>query len=147
MSCLFCASGPAPARRSCDERQSTEQKSICGRGIGVSALWRLYVAWLLVPLTFSTAICARAAPDLTHMRQEIESLIKHSGAEAVSVSFHDLETARELLIRPDEKYHPASTMKIAGMMEAFRQANEGGFQLNDTHPVINAFASTADGSR
>ena len=77
----------------------------------------------------------------------IRDLIRGSGAESVSVAFHDLETGRELLINPDVKYHPASTMKVPVMMEVFRQAWEGKFKLDGRIPVRNEFTSIADASK
>ena len=73
-------------------------------------------------------------------------LIRESGAESVSVAVYDVETRRELLFRPDVKYHPASTMKAAVMVEVFRQARTGRFRMEDPIPVKNQFKSIADDS-
>jgi len=78
---------------------------------------------------------------------QIEQLIAAGAAESVSVAYYDLHSRRELLVNADAKYHPASTMKVAVMIEVFRQARDGRFRLDDPLPVRNDFASIADGSR
>lgn len=76
----------------------------------------------------------------------IERLIAESGAEAVAVALYDLETGEELLIKPDENFHAASTMKVPVMMEVFRQAYARKFSLDDRIPIKNDFVSITDGS-
>jgi beta-lactamase class A len=80
------------------------------------------------------------------MKTEIEALVKDSGAEVVAFALHDFENGRELLLQPDVRMHPASTMKAPVMMEVFRQAKEGSLSLDDRLPVKNEFISIADGS-
>ena len=78
-------------------------------------------------------------------RPEVERLIRESGAE-VAVAFRTLDGKQELLIQPDVSFHAASTMKVAVMIELFRQAREGKLRLDDPVPVHNEFRSIADGS-
>jgi beta-lactamase class A len=80
------------------------------------------------------------------LRGEIEALIAGSGARSVAVAYRDLGTGEEILIRADEVFHPASTMKVPVMMEVFRQADEGKLSLDDRIRITNEFASIADGS-
>ncbi len=96
-------------------------------------------------IAFIAATGFTTGPDSPSV--EIERLIAESGAESVSVAHLDLHHRRELLINADTSYHPASTMKVAVMMEVFRQAREGRFRLDDPLPVRNDFASIADASR
>lgn len=79
-------------------------------------------------------------------RSKIESLIRASPAEKVALAFYDLESGRELLINPDESFHAASTMKVAVMMEVFRQVEKGQMRLDEMLLVRNEFKSIADGS-
>ena len=51
------------------------------------------------------------------------------------------------MVRPDEAYHPASTIKVHVMMEVFRQAEQGRLALEERLPLVNSFASIADGSK
>ena len=64
----------------------------------------------------------------------------------VSLAMHDLSTGRRILIQPDTPYHPASTVKVCVMMEAFHQAAEGEFSLDDPMVIKNRFHSIADGT-
>jgi len=64
----------------------------------------------------------------------------------VAVAFHDLHTGREFFANADESFHPASTIKVAVMMEVFNQVEKNIFWHDDELPVINLFKSIADGS-
>jgi beta-lactamase class A len=79
-------------------------------------------------------------------RERIEELIAASKAETVAVAFYDLQTREEFYIKPEESFHAASTMKIAVMMEVFRQAAAGSLKLDDPVVVKNDFRSIADAS-
>jgi beta-lactamase class A len=81
----------------------------------------------------------------TKVIEAIFELIRQSGVE-VGIAAHNLETGKEILIQPDQSFHPASTMKICVMMEAFHQARQGLFSLDDMLFIKNEFASLADGS-
>ena len=78
---------------------------------------------------------------------ELEALIAEQTNQTISVAVYDFETGEEILIKPDEAYHPASTIKVHVMMEVFRQAGQGLFRLGDRLPIINSFTSIADGSK
>jgi beta-lactamase class A len=75
----------------------------------------------------------------------LNELIRQSGAD-VGLAAHNLASGEEILIQPDKSFHPASTIKICVMMEAFRQARQGLFSLDDPLLLKNEFASLADGS-
>ncbi|HSO73727.1 MAG TPA: serine hydrolase [Blastocatellia bacterium] len=80
------------------------------------------------------------------LEKKINALVRASGAEAVAVAFHDLDTRAEMLINPDKNFHAASTMKVPVMMEIYRQAEAGRFALEDLVPIRNDFTSIVDGS-
>lgn len=77
----------------------------------------------------------------------IEDLIRASGAESVAVAFYDLSNGETFLIKPDESFHAASTMKLPVMMEVYRQAQAGKLSLDAPVEIKNDFISIADGSR
>jgi beta-lactamase class A len=79
------------------------------------------------------------------VRDRIEKLIGHSGSD-VAVAFHPLDDRDEVLVRPDDEFHAASTMKIPVMIELFRQAHAGALRLDDPVPIVNEFHSIVDGS-
>ncbi|MGA7194272.1 MAG: serine hydrolase [Anaerolineales bacterium] len=77
--------------------------------------------------------------------EDLNELIRQSKVE-VGLAAHSLATGEEILIQSDQSFHPASTMKICVMMEAFHQARQGLFSLDDSMLVKNEFSSIADGS-
>jgi beta-lactamase class A len=101
-------------------------------------------------LAAALALCAASAAEggaagLEAARPGIERLIAASGAE-VAVAARTLDGGETLLIRPDEAFHAASTMKVPVMIELFAQAGERRLRLDDPLPVRNRFASIVDGS-
>jgi|ERR1041384_1452286 len=106
---------------------------------------------LLAALAFSLArTCPVSASAPTDMEDNLEGriseLIRASGAETVAVAYYNLGSGRELLIKPDENFHAASTMKVPVMMEIFRQAATGKLSLDSRIPIKNDFKSIVDGS-
>ena len=83
--------------------------------------------------------------SLVERRSEIEKLIAASGAE-VSIAYRTLDGAEELSYEIDRVFHAASTMKVAVMVELFRQESAGLLRLNDPLEVRNAFKSVVDDS-
>ena len=79
------------------------------------------------------------------VRDRIKTMIASSGSD-VAVAFHPLDGQDEILIRPDDEFHAASTMKIPVMIELFHQAHDGVLSLEDQIPVVNEFHSIVDGS-
>jgi beta-lactamase class A len=88
----------------------------------------------------------KAPPATDELDKAIASLIRDAGAADVAVAFHDLGSGERLLIHADVNLHPASTIKVPIMMEAFRQAEEKTFALDDQIAVKNDFISIVDGS-
>ncbi len=101
---------------------------------------------VLVALLGVLAPQALAVPDA---KARIERIIADSGAE-VAVAYLplslDANADHGILIDQEKVFHAASTMKVPVMIEAFRQAEEGRFSLDDHIPVINTFKSIVDGS-
>ena len=64
-----------------------------------------------------------------------------------AVAFRTLNAPEEtLLINEHQMFHAASTMKTPVMIELYRQAKEGRFDLDDSIRVENEFQSIVDGS-
>lgn len=106
----------------------------------------LRIGRILIVVASACAFWLSSQDQMASVKKKIESLIGESGAEEVAVAFYDLESGRELLINPDVSFHAASTMKVAVMMEVFRQVEAGQIRLDDRLPVKNEFKSIADGS-
>ncbi len=79
------------------------------------------------------------------LQKELKRLLSATSAE-VGLAFHDLGMGKEIFIRPDLAYHPASTIKVCVMMETFHQAANGELCLDEPLVIKNKFHSIADGS-
>jgi beta-lactamase class A len=77
---------------------------------------------------------------------KIEQLIGESGAEIVAVAAGDCNSGSSLLLNPELKFHPASTIKICIMMEVFHQVSQGIISLEGFLPIHNNFHSIVDQS-
>jgi len=71
------------------------------------------------------------------MRDSIEKLIKDFRG-TVGVAFKNLKTNEEFSLRGDEVFPAASVIKIAVMVEAFAQVDEGKLKLNDSITLTDA---------
>ena len=63
-----------------------------------------------------------------------------------AVAFKDLGSGRTIYIHAREKFHAASTMKTAVLLEIYKQSAAGSFALSDSLPIRNEFRSIADNS-
>ena len=84
------------------------------------------------------------APDPA-LADRVAALARAAGAE-VGVAFSTLDGRDERFVNADAPFHAASTMKIAVMVELFRQADAGTLRLDAMVPVTNRFRSIVDGS-
>ncbi len=80
------------------------------------------------------------------LQRRLEGIIAESRATSVGIAARLLSGSEELLIQADEPFHPASTVKVCIMMEAYRQARAGEMSLDDQVVIRNEFRSLADGS-
>lgn len=83
--------------------------------------------------------------NLTELKNKIEDLIQKAEGD-FAVAFINLTKDESLFINEKEIFHAASTMKTPLMMEVFKQAEEGKFNLDDSIIVKNEFKSIVDGS-
>ena len=92
------------------------------------------------------AVQTPSSPDTESMAADIDSLVAtHEGA-IVSVSVVDPSTNLVWQRDGDRLYHAASTMKVPVLIELFRQAGQGRFELNDEIVLKNEFRSIVGGS-
>ena len=64
----------------------------------------------------------------------------------VAVAFKNLDNGATFSVRDKAVMHAASTMKLAVMIEVYRQSEQGRFLMSDSIPTINRFHSIVDGS-
>ena len=76
----------------------------------------------------------------------LQKLLEAGANAQVSLAICDLASGYQILVKPDLPFHPASTIKLAVMMEVYHQAPQGEFSLDDLLPVKNSFLSLADRS-
>lgn len=107
--------------------------------------YRTVIKGLIVSLiVFSAASCNREeAPPLHDQIMDVINTV--DGDMAVVLLGMD-NAAGHVLINENERFHAASTMKTPVMIEAFKQAEEGKFSLEDSILVKNEFSSIVDGS-
>ena len=120
------------------------------RTLAPTAFWRSGAAFWGV-LLFLGLLLIRPAPvhaqSLDDLKQDI-SLVLDSVEEAFAVALRNVDDHREtVLINEHQLFHAASTMKTPVMIELYRQAREGRFDLDDSIRVKNEFRSIVDGSR
>ncbi|MDF7818285.1 class A beta-lactamase-related serine hydrolase [Runella sp. MFBS21] len=84
-------------------------------------------------------------PTIDQLRTSIVSKLSQIEGD-FALAFKDLQTQQTLFINEKENFHAASTMKTPVMMEVFRQAEAGQFNLSDSILVKNEFKSIVDGS-
>jgi beta-lactamase class A len=84
-------------------------------------------------------------PRLAAAIPTIESTIHASGAE-VAVAFRTLDGETQWLRQADESFHAASTMKLAVLVELYRQVRQGRVRLDEPLVIRNEFHSLVDGS-
>ncbi len=106
----------------------------------------LCCALLLLGSVCGAAECFAAGDaGLAAALRGIESDIAKSGAD-VAVAFRTLDGRSQWFLRADEPFHAASTMKVAVLIELYRQVHEGKVKLDDPLTVRNEFHSLVDGS-
>lgn len=87
------------------------------------------------------------APRRTaQLESRIREMTESYGDAEIAVTVIDASTGTRISLQGDRVFHAASTMKVATLIEAFRQAEEGAISLSDSLRVENRFRSILDGS-
>lgn len=103
--------------------------------------------FFLLTVTLLLSFCTTRHPQNTlELREAIqEELGKAEGRFAVAFKYLD-KPEEEILINAHEVFHAASTMKTPMLLEVYKQAEEGKFNLDDSLLVSNGFKSIVDSS-
>ena len=104
----------------------------------LTAVFSLVLISLVAPAPSSGA-------TLDQAKTEIQSRIAQSGAD-VAIAFQTLDGNDQWVLRGDDPFHAASTMKIPVMIELYRQVREGKLRLSDPLLIRNEFHSIVDSS-
>ena len=83
--------------------------------------------------------------DPQALTETLSEPIAASGAE-VGVYVRNLDTGDTVFINADLRMHAASTMKVPVMIQLFRDAEAGVFEIEQPIPIGVTFRSIADGS-
>jgi beta-lactamase class A len=78
------------------------------------------------------------------LRAEIEKLEKESGAKAIAVALHDLETGFDLRYKQDRWFHAASTIKVPILLGAFAAIDRGELLPHSRVHIRNRFLSVVE---
>src|SRR4026207_1181506 len=78
------------------------------------------------------------------LQAEIERIEKESGAKAIAVALHDLETGIELQHHADRWFHAASTIKVPILLGAFAAIDRGDLLPHSRVHVRNRFLSVVE---
>lgn len=85
------------------------------------------------------------SPARAHaLRAEIEKLEKESGAKAIAVALHDLETGFDLRYNEHRWFHAASTIKVPILLGAFAAIDRGELLPHSRVHVRNRFLSIVE---
>ncbi|MFN2373044.1 MAG: serine hydrolase [Cyclonatronaceae bacterium] len=95
-------------------------------------------------IVFSVASCT--AVEKPPLQDQIMDVISNVDGDMAVVFLGLQDSTGNVLINENERFHAASTMKTPVMIEAFKQAEEGKFSLEDSILVKNEFISIVDGS-
>ncbi len=101
---------------------------------------------VFVLTTFAALLSCSSGQNMAGLENQLR---RHFEAQpgVFAVAFKDLSSGETLFINENEVFHAASTMKTPVMIEVYKQAAQGRWQLSDSVPVINNFTSIADGSK
>jgi beta-lactamase class A len=78
------------------------------------------------------------------LRNQIATIEKDSGAKAIAVALHDLETGFELHYHADRWFHAASTIKVPILLGAFAAIDRGDLLPHSRVHVRNRFLSVVE---
>src|SRR5437763_16536922 len=87
-----------------------------------------------------------AAQSQDSLLQTIQTRIAQDTGAYVGIAYMDLGSSDTLFLNADTSFHAASTMKVPVMIELFWRANSGSLRMDQQLPMVDPFASPADGS-
>ena len=102
---------------------------------------------LLLLLSTIILVCCQEKPkNVPTLQEQLQSHLDSIKGD-VAVAFYNLSDPSDtLLIRGEEEFHAASTMKVPVMIELYKQQEAGKLDLNDSILLKNEFKSIVDSS-
>jgi beta-lactamase class A len=99
----------------------------------------------MLPLTL-LLLTASPADTSASLQAAIRERIARDSGAVVAVVLRDPRSGLRVELSPDLRFHAASTMKIAVLIELGRRIDAGELSWNDSLQIRNQFASIVDGS-
>ncbi|HEV8150974.1 MAG TPA: serine hydrolase [Gemmatimonadales bacterium] len=99
----------------------------------------------MLPLALLLLTAAPADTNASLVAAIRERIARDSGA-VVAVVLRDPGSGLRIELNPDQRFHAASTMKIAVLIELGRRIDAGELSWDDSLQIRNQFASIVDGS-
>lgn len=100
---------------------------------------------MTLPLLLLVSLFRQAGPA-DSLRSAILARIARDSGATVGVAVSDPSHGFLVLVNPDVRFHAASTMKIAVLIQLARLVDARRLRWTDSLPVRNTFASIVDGS-
>lgn len=105
-----------------------------------------YSSQILITFLFLFLINCSADKDIDSVTEEIQTYLQNEEGTFAIWFQHLRDPDLQFAINPDTVFHAASTMKTPVMIELFRRAELGEFDLSDSIRIENQFYSIVDGS-
>lgn len=107
---------------------------------------KIYIIPSLLIVLFGCSPDAQYDNELEALKSEIQEDFNRINGD-FALAFQYLEDDNQsIYINEKESFHAASTMKTPVMIEVYKQAASGKFNMRDSIPVHNDFKSIMDGS-
>jgi beta-lactamase class A len=97
-------------------------------------------------IPFVAALLLATAQIRDSTVDKIQDRIQLEPGAQVGLAYIDLGSGDTLFLNADTSFHAASTMKVPVMIELFRRATTGSFEMSQPLMIVNQFASIVDGS-
>ncbi len=100
----------------------------------------------LLILCIAVAGCANKTKSVEDLENSIQQILSTLEGD-FAVAYQDLNNPdHKVLINADERFHAASTMKTPVLIELYKRAEMGEFDVQDSIKIKNEFKSIVDGS-
>ncbi len=101
---------------------------------------------ILTGALFMVNTCSKKPASMDELKNILIEKVNESEG-IIAIAFEDLKTGDQIFINEKIEMHAASTMKVPVMIEVFKQAEQGNFNLDDSISIKNEFTSIVDSSK
>ena len=101
---------------------------------------------MIAPVVLALALGQPARDTSSALLEAVRARIARDSGAVVGVVVRDPRSGLALDLQPDLRFHAASTMKVAVLIELGRRIEANELDWTDSLPIRNQFASIVDGS-